>query len=78
AKDQSDGFGGPVFGVSLPLPIFDRRGGERAAAEARADAAAATLDLRRRAANADVLRTLDRYETMRAQLTQMGDGVAED
>lgn len=78
AKDQSDGFAGPVFGVALPLPLFDRRGGDRQAAEARADAAAATLDLRRRAAMADVLRAIDRYEAMREQLGGMGDQVLED
>ena len=26
-KDQRDGFSGPIFGVALPLPIFDQKGG---------------------------------------------------
>ena len=71
-KTQTDDFDGPVLGVSLSLPLFDRKGGDVQAAEARRSAAAARLDLRRREARNDVLRALDRYGSVRRRSRIVG------
>lgn len=64
-KTQSDDFDGAVLGVSLSLPLLDRKGGAVRAAEARKAAATSRLDLRRREARNGVLRALDRYRSVR-------------
>lgn len=64
-KTQSDDFDGAVLGVSLSLPLFDRKGGAVRAAEARETAAISRLELRRRKARNEVLRALDRYRSVR-------------
>jgi cobalt-zinc-cadmium efflux system outer membrane protein len=77
-KDQSDGFTGPVLGVSLPLPLFDRRGGESEAAEARLHAASAEVTLRRRQAENQLRRATERYESATARLQRLGAGVISE
>ena len=74
-KDQSDGFTGPVFGASLPIPLFDRKGGENQAAEARLLAATAELTLRRRQVENELQRAVERYESATSRLQRLGVGV---
>ena len=64
-KTQSDDFDGAVLGVSLSLPVFDRKGAAVQAAEASRSAADARLRLREREARNVVLRALDRYRSVR-------------
>ncbi len=77
-KDQSDGFTGAVLGASLPIPLFDRRGGEAQAAEARRLAAEAETALLRRQATNDLHLTRERYESALARLQRLGDGVLSE
>lgn len=72
-KTQSDDFDGPVLGVSLRLPVFDRKSGAVQAAEARRSAAAARLALDRREARNDALRALDRYRSVRRRSRVVGE-----
>ncbi|MGH9389882.1 MAG: TolC family protein, partial [Vicinamibacteria bacterium] len=60
-KRQSDGFDGLFLGVSLPVPLFDRRRGEFNAAEARLRAAETSRALSRRAIEVDVRRAFAAY-----------------
>ena len=76
-KDQRDGFSGLVFGVALPLPVFDQKSGVAEAADARAAAAAARLELHRRQVRNDVLTTLDRYESIHERLVLVADGLLD-
>ena len=41
---KSDGFDGLFLGLAIPLPLWDWRGGDIAAAEAREEAAEPKLD----------------------------------
>lgn len=77
-KDQADGLSGPVFGLALPLPLFDREMGAARAAEARRVAAEARQELRRREARTDILSALDRYESSRERLATLGDRLVAD
>lgn len=72
-KSQADDFDGAVLGVSLSLPVFDRKGEAVRAAEARTAAATARLELRRRQARNDALRALDRYRSVRRRTRVVGD-----
>lgn len=72
-KTRTDGFDGPVLGVSLSLPVFDRKDGAVRAAEAREAAATSRLALRRREARNDVLRALDRYRSVRRRSRIVAD-----
>lgn len=65
-KRQSDGLSGPFLGLSLPVPLWDRRGGEVAAAEARVEADGAGGALALRVARIELAGALDRYRTRRA------------
>ena len=76
-KRQSDGLTGAFLGISIPLPVWDRRGGEIDAAEARLAAAAARLaDTQRRIRN-DVMRALLAYNSYRARIALLGDPQAD-
>lgn len=83
-KRQSDGLTGVFLGLSLPVPLWDRRGGAVAAAEARLRAAESRAALTRRQVENDVRRTLEAYRslTRRAELlaepaTQEADDLLE-
>jgi outer membrane protein, heavy metal efflux system len=65
-KRQSDGLTGPYFGLSLPIPFWDRLGGEVVAAAAPVDAARAGALLAARVARVELAGALDRYRTRRA------------
>lgn len=71
-KTQTDDFDGAVLGMSLSLPLFDRKGGAVQAAEARRSAADTRLALRRREARNDVLRAVDRYRSVRRRSRLVG------
>ena len=60
-KRQSDGFSGAFLGLSIPLPLWDRRGGQVQAADARVAAAEARLALTQRQVESDVRRALETY-----------------
>lgn len=77
-RRQEGGFQGLSLGLDLPLPLFDRGGGERQAADARSAAAAHRLDLRRRLAENDLLTAADRYESSRGRLAAAADGLMAD
>jgi len=77
-RQQEGGFQGLSLGLDLPLPLFDRGGGTRQAADARSAAAAHRLDLRRRLAENDLLTTSDRYASSRARLETAADGLSAD
>jgi cobalt-zinc-cadmium efflux system outer membrane protein len=72
--DQGDPSGPPgllpAVGVSLPLPLFNRNGGEVAQARAARDRAQANLALVTRAAEADVARARREFRAARARLTR--------
>ncbi|HEX6309533.1 MAG TPA: TolC family protein [Longimicrobiales bacterium] len=76
-KRQSDGLSGAFLGLSVPLPIWDRRGGGIDAAEARVVAATARLaDAQRRVRN-DVARALLAHNSYGARIALLGDPQAE-
>lgn len=78
-KNQSDGLTGAFFGLSVPLPIWDRRGGAIEAADARVAAASHRLALTRQQVQSDVRRSLERYSSLaaRAQLYSPAEGTAD-
>ncbi|HSK20939.1 MAG TPA: TolC family protein [Longimicrobiales bacterium] len=72
-KRQSDGLSGAFLGLSVPLPIWNRSGGDIDAAEARVAAATARLaDAQRRVRN-DVARALLAYRSYVDQIAMLGD-----
>ncbi|HUG42223.1 MAG TPA: TolC family protein [Longimicrobiales bacterium] len=71
-KTQSDGFTGAFLGLSLPLPVLDRRAGAVDAADARAAAAESRLALTRRQVENDVRRALDTYESLSLRAELLG------
>jgi cobalt-zinc-cadmium efflux system outer membrane protein len=71
-KTQSDGLTGAFLGLSLPLPVWDRRGGAVAAAEARLAAAESRLALTRRQVENDVRRALETYESLSRRAELLG------
>jgi len=72
--DQGDPSGPPgllpAVGVSFPLPLFNRNGGEVAQARAARDRARANLALVQRAAGADVARARREFHAARARLAR--------
>jgi cobalt-zinc-cadmium efflux system outer membrane protein len=72
--DQGDPSGPPgvlpAVGVSLPLPLFNRNGGEVAQARAARDRAQANLALVTRAAAADLARARREFAAARARLAR--------
>ncbi len=77
-RRQEGGFQGLSLGLDLPLPLFNRGGGNRQAADARSAAAAHRLDLQRRLAENDLLTASDRYASSRARLETAADGLLAD
>ncbi len=72
-KRQSDGFDGFFLGVNVPLPTFDRRKGDLAAAEAGLRAAVARADLTRRAIENDVRISLAAYASVSERIALIRD-----
>jgi cobalt-zinc-cadmium efflux system outer membrane protein len=74
-KNQSDGLTGAFLGLSIPLPLWDRRGGAIDAADARVAAAGHRISLIRRQVESDVRRALDVYTSLaeRARLYGSAD-----
>ena len=77
-KGQSDGFGGGYFGVSLPLPLWDRRGGAAEAAQARLAGSEARLALTGRQIENDVRRAMDAYLSLLRRSALLDDAQAGD
>jgi outer membrane protein, heavy metal efflux system len=76
-KQQSDGLTGAFLGVSVPMPLWDRRGGAIEAANARVGAAEARLaEVQRRVRN-DVARALLTHESYAARLVMLDEHQAE-
>ncbi|HSR40697.1 MAG TPA: TolC family protein, partial [Longimicrobiales bacterium] len=71
------GLDGIFLGLSLPLPLWDRRAGAIEAAEARASAAESRATLVRRQVRNDVRRALETYNSLARRtdlLVGNGDG----
>jgi cobalt-zinc-cadmium efflux system outer membrane protein len=64
-KSQSDGLRGAFFGLSLPLPLFDRRSAATAEATAATARADARLTLARRQVENDILLAYAAYQAAR-------------
>ena len=62
--------GGPVFGISWTVPLFDRAQPARAESAVRRDAAEARLELARARARAEAAGTAAAYERLRAAAAQ--------
>ena len=62
--------GGPVFGISWTVPLFDRAQPARAESAVRRDAAEARLELARARARAEAAGTVAAYERLRAAAVQ--------
>lgn len=77
-KTQSDGLSGVFLGLSLPVPIWDRRGGAVEAADARIAAAESRLALTRRRIENDVRRALDAYASLSRRAALLVDASAAE
>ena len=71
-KRQSDGFNGPLLGVALPVPIFNRNRGSIEATQAELHAAETQLMLVERQIENDVTRAYETYASLatRVELVQ--------
>lgn len=83
-KEQSDGLDGLVLGLSIPVPVFDRRGAATNAARARLDEATARARLVARRVEEEVRRAvelhaalLERAEFQRERLLGEADDLLE-
>jgi outer membrane protein, heavy metal efflux system len=77
-KRQSDGLRGAFLGLSVPLPLWDRRGGAIAAADARVEAARARLALTRRQVENDLRRATLAYASIVRRATLLAGPVAAE
>jgi outer membrane protein, heavy metal efflux system len=77
-KTQSDGLTGAFLGLSLPLPLWDRRGGAVEAAEARVAAAGYRLALTRRQVENDVRQALEAYASLARRAELVGSGAIDE
>lgn len=66
-KTQSDDLDGIYLGISMPVPLLDRKGGRVQAAESRVGMEESRLDLARRSVRRELDRALARYRTLRTQ-----------
>lgn len=77
-KRQSDGRNGAFFGVQIPIPLLDRRGGAVDAARAELDGATAEVELIRRAIGREALVALARLEAAQRMRAMMGEGGVDE
>jgi cobalt-zinc-cadmium efflux system outer membrane protein len=68
-RDATQSFDGPVFGVTWPVPIFDRNQGSREAAAAEVDRSRALADAARRRAREHAEAALASYSTLYTSVT---------
>jgi outer membrane protein, heavy metal efflux system len=76
-KRQSDGLAGAFLGLSIPLPLWDRRAGDVGAADARVSAAEARRAQAERQVRNDVARALLAYEAAVARIAMLADPQVE-
>jgi cobalt-zinc-cadmium efflux system outer membrane protein len=67
-KRQSDGLSGTFLGLTLPLPLFNRRSGHIQAVDARVSAAESRLAVAQRHIENDVRTTLERFTSLAARV----------
>lgn len=76
-KRQSDGLSGAYLGISIPMPVWDRRAGAIDAAGSRVSAALARqADTERKVRN-DVTRALLAFTSYQARTNMLGDPLTE-
>jgi cobalt-zinc-cadmium efflux system outer membrane protein len=68
-RDATQSFDGPVFGVSWPVPVFDRNQGNRDTAGAELDRSRAVLEAARRRARERAEAALASYSTLYGSVT---------
>jgi cobalt-zinc-cadmium efflux system outer membrane protein len=73
-RDGRQSFDGPVFGVAWPIPIFDRRQGNREAARAETERARKTLEAATRRINASARAALAAYSDLYRAATSASTG----
>ena len=71
-KEQAGGVRGGVFGVSLPVPLFDRNRGPIAVAHAELDAAILRRDLARLRIDGEVRRAWETYRSLDERARTLG------
>lgn len=76
-RDGRLSFDGPVFGVSWPVPLFDRKQGDRASGEAEAVRAHFELQAARRHADARARVALGAYTDLYELISPAGDDSAD-
>ena len=77
-KRQSDGLDGLFLGVAVPLPWWDRKGGDIAAAEARVEEAQAREQLVRLSVTKDVTSAAERFSSIERRAELIGDELLAD
>ena len=75
---KSDGFDGLFLGLAIPLPLWDWRGGDIAAAEAREEAAEAQEQLARIHVTNDVRNATQNYTALESRAALIGDELLSD
>ena len=71
-KEQAGGLRGGVFGVSIPVPLFDRNRGPIALAQAELDAAVLRRDLVRLRIDNEVRRAWETYRSLEERARTLG------
>jgi cobalt-zinc-cadmium efflux system outer membrane protein len=77
-KRQSDGLAGAYLGLSLPLPLWDRRGGAVQAADARVAAAEYRLGLIQRQVENDVRRAVVAFGSITRRAALLAEPLTEE
>ena len=77
-KRQSNGFSGPLFGVALPVPIFNRNRGMIEARQAELHAAETQLMLVERQIENDVIQAYETHDSLVASVELIRDGLLAD
>jgi cobalt-zinc-cadmium efflux system outer membrane protein len=72
-KRQSDGFDGPFLGLAIPLPLWDWKGGDVAAATAGVEVAERREQLARTHVTNDVISTTESYTSLERRAALIGD-----